>query len=149
MKPLRIGIDVHSLGGQEGGNETYYRALVTGLASVPSEHKFILYYVNRETPQQIHSNGTFSLRRLHPAHPVVRIPATLPWRMRQDQLDVLHSQYIVPPFAKCKTVTTIHDLAYGNFPEIYILCRTLWCTSLRRCSAQSPDPIIIASAHSN
>ena len=148
MKPLRIGIDVHSLGGQEGGNETYYRALVTGLASVPSEHKFILYYVNRETLQQIHSNGTFSLRRLHPAHPVVRIPATLPWRMRQDQLDVLHSQYIVPPFAKCKTVTTIHDLAYEHFPEFFPLFQKLWFKALMRSSAQRADHIITVSEHS-
>lgn len=148
MKPLKVGIDVHSLGGQDGGNETYYRALVKGLASVPSEHKFLLYYVKSETPRQIHGNGAFSLKRLHPAHPAVRIPGTLPWRMRQDRLDVFHSQYIVPPFAKCKTVTTIHDLAYEHFPEFFPLSQKLWFKMLMRSSAQRADHIITVSEHS-
>jgi glycosyltransferase involved in cell wall biosynthesis len=148
MKPLRIGIDVHCLGGQEGGNDTYYRALVTGLASLPSQHQFICYYVNPETRQHVRTNGTFTLRQLYPAHPVVRIPATLPWQMRQDRLDVFHSQYTVPPFAKCKTVTTIHDLAYEHFPEFFPLSQKLWFKALMRPSARRADHIITVSEHS-
>jgi glycosyltransferase involved in cell wall biosynthesis len=148
MKPLRIGIDVHCIGGEEGGNDTYYRALVAGLASLPSQHQFILYYVNPETRQHVHCNGHFMLKQLHPAHPVLRISATVPWQTRRDRLDVFHSQYTIPPFAKCKMVTTIHDLAFAHFPEFFPLSQKLWFKTFMLSSARRADHIITVSEHS-
>src|ERR1700737_1440123 len=95
---LRIGIDIHSLGSQKGGNETYYRELIRGVAKLQCNHKFVLYYTNQLTEQQIELNGRFRLERLRPQNPMLRIPMTLPWRLRKDRLDVFHAQHIVPPF---------------------------------------------------
>jgi glycosyltransferase involved in cell wall biosynthesis len=145
---LRIGIDVHSLGGQQGGNETYYQELVKGLVALPSPHELVLYYTKAAARERVSANGHISLERLRPGHPLLRIPLTLPWRTRADRLDVFHAQHVIPPFIRCKTVTTIPDIAYEHFPEAFPRTQRLWMKQLIRSSAVKADHIITVSEYS-
>ena len=145
---LRIGIDVHSLGGQQGGNETYYQELVKGLAALPSQHELVLYYTHEAARQRINGNGHITLERLRPGHPLLRIPLTLPWRTRADRLDVFHAQHVIPPFIRCKTVTTIPDIAYEHFPEAFPRSQRIWMKQLIRSSALKADHVITVSEYS-
>src|SRR5436853_6779241 len=95
---LRIGIDVHSLGNQQGGNETYFQELARRLIAIPCAHELILYDTNAAAGQRISSNGHARLERLRPRHPRLRIPLTLPWRAREARLDGVHAQPICPSF---------------------------------------------------
>jgi glycosyltransferase involved in cell wall biosynthesis len=148
MKPLRIGIDVHSIGSHKGGNETYYRELVRELVKVRCDHRFFLYYTHPVTAQQIAADPRIVLQRLSPAHPLLRIPFTIPWRSRLDQLDVFHAQFIVPPFLKCKTVTSIFDIAFERFPQFFNAGQRAWLKMLIPSSARRADHIITLSEHS-
>jgi glycosyltransferase involved in cell wall biosynthesis len=145
---LRIGIDVHSLGGQQGGNETYYQELVKGLVALPSQHELVLYYTREAARQRVSANGHISLERLRPRHPLLRIPLTLPWRTRADRLDIFHAQHVIPPFIRCKTVTTIPDIAYEHFPEAFPPSQRIWMKQLIRSSAIKADHIITVSDYS-
>src|ERR1700730_6274872 len=145
---LRIGIDVHSLGNQQGGDETYFQELARRLIAIPCAHELILYYTNAAARQRISSNGHVRLERLRPRYPLLRIPLTLPWRTRQDRLDIFHAQHIVPPFVKCKTVTTIPDIAYEHFPEAFPRHQRAWMKALIRGSAKRADHIITVSEYS-
>lgn len=145
---LRIGIDVHSLGGQQGGNETYYQELVKGLVALPSAHELVLYYTKDAARQRVSANGHISLERLRPRHPLLRIPLTLPWRARMDRLDIFHAQHVIPPFIRCKTVTTIPDIAYEHFPEAFPRMQRIWMKQLIRSSAIKADHIITVSEYS-
>jgi glycosyltransferase involved in cell wall biosynthesis len=148
MKQLRIGIDIHSIGSHQGGNETYYRELVRGLVKTRSEHRFFLYYTSPTVAQHITVDDHFTLEALFPAHPVLRIPFTIPRRTRLDQLDLFHAQFILPPFLKCKTVTTIPDIAYEHYPEFFPAHQRAWLRVLVRESAQRADHIITVSEYS-
>jgi glycosyltransferase involved in cell wall biosynthesis len=148
MKPLRIGIDVHSIGSHKGGNETYYRELIRELVKVRCDHRFFLYYTNPATREQIAGDDRIVLERLSPAHPALRIPFTIPRRSRLDQLDVFHAQFIVPPFLKCKTVTTIPDIAYEHYPEFFPAHQRALLKILVRESAKRADHIITVSEYS-
>src|SRR5580693_8886875 len=148
MKPLRIGIDVHSIGSHKGGNETYYRELVRELVKVRCDHRFFLYYTHPVTAQQIAADPRIVLQRLSPAQPLLRIPFTIPRRSRLDQLDVFHAQFIVPPFLKCKTVTTIPDIAYEHYPQFFPAHQRAWLKILVRESARRADHIITVSEYS-
>jgi glycosyltransferase involved in cell wall biosynthesis len=148
MNPLRIGIDVHSFGSHKGGNETYYRELVRELVKGGFDHRFFLYYTHPEAARQIAANDHFSLQRLFPAHPLLRIPFAIPRRTRLDRLDVFHAQFIVPPFLKCRTVTTIPDIAYEHCPEFFPPCQRAWLKRLVPGSAKKADHIITVSEHS-
>lgn len=145
---LRIGIDIHSVGSQQGGNETYFQELTRRLIELPCTHEWVLYYTNAAARERFSSNGRVTLKRLRPRYPLLRIPLTVPWRTREDRLDVFHAQHIVPPFLKCKTVTTIPDIAYEHFPEAFPRRERAWMRSLIRDSANRANHIITVSEHS-
>lgn len=148
MKQLRIGIDIHSIGSNKGGNETYYRELVKGLVKAHSGHNFFLYYSSATISRHITTDGHFTLERLAPANRLLRIPFTIPRRTRLDQLDLFHAQFIVPPFLKCKTVTTIPDIAFEHYPEFFPAGQRAWLKVLVPESAKRADHIITVSEYS-
>jgi glycosyltransferase involved in cell wall biosynthesis len=148
MRPLRIGIDVHSIGSHTGGNETYYRELIGELAKVRCDHRFYLYYTHPVTAQQIATNDRFVPRRLFPTHPSLRIPFAIPRRARLDNLDLFHAQFIVPPLLQCKTVTSIFDIAYEHVPQFFHPAQRAWLKLLVPLSARKADHILTLSEHS-
>lgn len=148
MKQLRIGIDIHSIGSRKGGNETYYRELVKGLVKIRSENRFFLYHTSPTIAQHISADDHFTLEELIPAYPGLRIPFSIPWRTRLDQLDLFHAQFIVPPFLKCKTVTSIFDVAYEHFPQFFDAAQRAWLKVLIPWSARRADHIITLSENS-
>jgi len=148
MSQLKIGIDVHSIGSRKGGNETYYKELVSSLAQTPCVHKFLLYHTTSSVTKEVRAAENFIFRRICPSHPVIRIPCTLPWHIRTDRLDLFHAQFIVPPFLRCPTVTTIPDIAYEHFPEFFPATQRLWLKTLIPESAVRADHIITVSEYS-
>lgn len=148
MRQLRIGIDIHSIGSQAGGNETYYRELVRELLKCKSDHRFFFYYSHSTAVQQVQSGDNCDLKRLVPSQRLIRIPFTIPWQTRVDRLDVFHAQFIVPPFLKCKTVTTIPDIAFERYPQFFPAHQRSCLKVLVRESARKADHIITVSEHS-
>lgn len=148
MRPLRIGIDIHSVGSHKGGNATYYRELVKELVKVRCDHNFSLYHTHPAAAKQFISDDRFALKRLRPGSRWLRIPFTLPFRAWHDKLDLFHAQFIVPPFLKCKTVTTIPDIAYEHSPEFFPFHQRAWLKVLVRESAHRADHIITVSERS-
>jgi glycosyltransferase involved in cell wall biosynthesis len=148
MTQLRVGIDIHSIGSQKGGNETYYRELIKEIIRAPCEHSFFLYYTDPRASEQISARQRFRLERLRPSQRILRIPFTLPWRVRDDKLDVFHAQFIVPPFLKCKTVATIPDIAYEHVPQFFPAAQRALLKLLVRESAKRADHIITVSEYS-
>jgi glycosyltransferase involved in cell wall biosynthesis len=148
MRPLRIGIDVHSIGSRKGGNETYYQELVKELVKIQCDHHFFLYHTNPIAARLIQADDRFVLQPLSPATPLLRIPFTTSFRARRDRLDLFHAQFIVPPFLKCKTVTSIFDIAYERFPQFFDARHRAWLKVLVPRSARMADHIITLSEHS-
>jgi glycosyltransferase involved in cell wall biosynthesis len=144
----RIGIDVHSIGSGKGGNETYYRELITSLGQSETEHEFILYHNSLSGCQQLPSGERFKPVLLHSHHPLLRTALTLPWRASRDRLDIFHAMYVLPPFVRCKTVTTIADIAFEHYPELFPAHEVAWFKSLVRGSAQRSDHVITVSEYS-
>jgi glycosyltransferase involved in cell wall biosynthesis len=48
-----------------------------------------------------------------------RLLQLLPQVSRRYQLDLLHTQYIAPPFLGCATVVTVHDILFESNPEYF------------------------------
>jgi glycosyltransferase involved in cell wall biosynthesis len=145
---MKVGIDIHSIGSHKGGNETYYRELIKELADVGSDHDFLLYYTHPETAQQVSAHHRFTLKRLSPANPLLRIPFGIPQRASADRLDLYHAQFIVPPFLGCKTVTSIFDIAYERVPDLFHPAQRAWLKVLVPWSARRADHILTLSEHS-
>lgn len=146
---MKIGIDVHSIGSGKGGNETYYRSLIEALPRVDQSNQYFLYHTRAgKRPMNGFARRNFATRRIRPASPYFRIPFALPAQIKREPVDVFHAQFIVPPFLKARTVTTIPDIAYEHFPEFFPNYQKAWSKVLIRSSARRADHIITVSEHS-
>lgn len=114
---MKIGIDVTASIYEGTGVAGYYRSLIPELLKQGSKHKFVLLgYAMRQFDKLDLANKKYFLpprimeflwNRLH------RVPVE---RFVGD-VDVFHAwDYLQPPAAKAKLVTTIHDLTALKFP---------------------------------
>jgi glycosyltransferase involved in cell wall biosynthesis len=145
---MKIGIDVHSIGSGKGGNETYYRSLIKALGAADAHNHYLLYATYPDAVRAICPNRwNLAIRPIRPANPYFRIPFGLPLQARKA-VDIYHAQFIIPPFLKCKTVTTIPDIAYEHVPEMFPAYQRSWSKMLIRRSAMRADHIITVSERS-
>ena len=145
---MKIAIDVHSLGTQSGGNETYCRQLLRGLAQSPGTNQYELFYTNPSGLSAVDSgSGAFHFTHI-PKNPIVRICAVLPRLLARTKPDVFHAQYVLPPFVKTRTVLAIHDLAHEHFPEFFHPVEALRMKTLVRWSAKRASHIMTISEFS-
>src|SRR5438105_1421197 len=141
---MKIAIDAHSLGTQAGGNETYFRQLLQGLAQDQSKNQYNILYTHASALGQVQNDPRFSFTAI-PRNPIVRICAALPWLLKKTKPDVFHCQYIQPPWGKTKTVVTIHDLAHEHFPEFFHPLEALRMKKMVRSTARRASHITTVS----
>jgi glycosyltransferase involved in cell wall biosynthesis len=145
---MKIAIDVHSLGTQSGGNETYCRQLLRGLAQSPGPNQYDLFYTHSVALSQEGVGGPAFHFTPIPQNPIVRICAVLPRLLAQTKPDVFHGQYVLPPFVKTRTVLAIHDLAHEHFPEFFHPVEAFRMKKLVRWSAKRASHIMTISEFS-
>jgi glycosyltransferase involved in cell wall biosynthesis len=102
------------VGGQETGNETYVRGLIDGLTVLPSPPQVVAYSAG---PPWERSGAEMRFQRLIAPAPIPRLGLELPVRSVTDHLDILHTTYVAPLWAKCPTVLSVHDICYETNPE--------------------------------
>lgn len=144
---MRIAIDVHSLGTQAGGNETYYRQLIRGLGADPSENSYTLFHTHPFALEGLQNDPRFSLCEV-PKNPIIRLSLALPARLRQIRPDVFHCQYVQPVGGYRKTVVTIHDLAHEHFPGFFHPMEAFRMKKLVRWTARRANHILTVSEFS-
>jgi len=113
---VRIGIDIHTLGERQTGNETYMRQLVEHLTALPEPSVDYLLYHTRQSPAP---EWAARAHRVWPHTPAVRIPVSFPIVLRRDRVHAAHFQYVTPPWCPCPTVVSVHDISYESHPEFF------------------------------
>lgn len=111
-----IGIDAHALGDKSGGNETYYRNLIENFTE--EEAGNIILFVDNEFDT---SNLKFSgqIVRFKSKNSFARNYIEIPYLMCKYRLSVMHMQYFIPFIRFCPVVTTIHDISFEHFKDIF------------------------------
>lgn len=148
---MRIGIDAHAAEADGSGNATYIRGIIRALLDAAPPHEIILYVTDRGHPfyRMLPDLGPrVILRELRPRTPFLRIPVMLPLAASRDALDVLHVQYIAPPFHRGRLVATIHDLGFLRVPSTFSRSFVKRSTVLVRRTAGRADRVITGSAFS-
>jgi len=113
---MHIAIDVHSLGANAGGNETYFQQLLRGLVLDTSDYRYSLFYTHAAAPAANPVDDRFRWIKV-PQNRLARMCLSLPRQLRQAVPTVFHCQYALPLFTRTRTVVAIHDLAYEHYPE--------------------------------
>jgi glycosyltransferase involved in cell wall biosynthesis len=147
---MRIGLDAHAAEQDGSGNCTYIRGLIRALLALDRENEYILYIndKNHRFYRELAPMPRLKLRPLGPKNPLVRIPLSLARATYADRPDILHVQYIAPPWHRGKLVATIHDLGFLHVPETFprfFVWRSKW---LVRRTARKADKVIVGSEYS-
>ncbi len=117
---VHIGIDAHTIGARQAGNETYVKNLIPALAELDSENRYTLFFTQKQAADEWRSRfANFSVQLILAPTPIVRVPVALALELRRRPVDVLHVQFTAPPFCRVPVVATIHDLSFEHLPETF------------------------------
>jgi len=146
---MRIGIDAHTLGSRSSGNESYCLQLLRGLVQAAGdEDQYMVYFTRLNGVADIAAHERVTFLRIWPVNPVIRIPISFPFEFRKRKLDVFHAQYILPPLCPCRSVVSIHDIIFEQFPQFFSRFEVLRSKTLFPWSARRADHIITLSQFS-
>lgn len=146
---LRIAIDAHAIGTQLAGNATYVANLIEALGEIDTRNSYTIYVTKRSAIEQFGDRwANFTVRRIFPHTPLIRVPVTLAARLRIDPVDILHVQFTAPPFSRCKVVAAIHDISYEHFPETFDRRSRIQMKATIRATAKRADHVIAPSEYS-
>lgn len=118
---MKVLVTARFLGGRLEGIGHYTHEVLSEAIRLGPEHTWHLAYDRKEDRIRIPSDNVFH----HHLYPPTRHPGLVKlwlWRL-QGLIDRIKPDLIwapdgpVPDQAKCKSVTTIHDIAYLTFPE--------------------------------
>lgn len=115
---MRIGIDARLVYYNRAGIGQYILRLVESLAALsPENDKFVLLQSRKDQSTIIYGNGFTRKSLWTPSHNRFEQPA-LSFEVSRLKLDLLHSPDFIPPFKRnCRSVITIHDLAFLLYPH--------------------------------
>lgn len=122
MKKRRIGIDFHVVDGKFQGSRTHVIELFSRVITTCQDCEFFLFADDTEglrilSTEFCHEN--VHLIRMPIANPLKRLLWQLPVFAKLLRLDILHTQYILPPLLPCHGVVTIHDILFETHPEYF------------------------------
>lgn len=133
-----VGIESHAIGSRVGGNETYGRGLLAGLAEIGWAKNCRVYLTQAglaEAGARLKEQGFETA--VVSAEAAVRLLWSLPQEVLKRPVDILHAQYHLPAFSSVKGVITVHDVSFMRYPDFftrreYLKMRTLLPISLKR-----------------
>lgn len=113
---MRIGIDAHMLGDQSGGNESFYKGILSELSPDPDDEYFLFVKPGTDVAKYL---TRFNIVFFKSTNAIARNIFELNSLCKKYKLDVLHTQYYIPFQCQCKTVVTIHDLSFEHYKNIF------------------------------
>lgn len=115
---MRIGIDARISYYSQAGISQYTLQLVRALSKIADKDEFIVFQ-SRKDKTVLVDDARFKRRQLwtpsHHRFEQLSLPLEIAWA----DLQLLHSPDFIPPFRRnCKSIITIHDLAFLQFPNL-------------------------------
>ncbi|HPP66847.1 MAG TPA: glycosyltransferase family 1 protein [bacterium] len=120
MNTIKIGIDAHSIGLKQGGNERYAEGLLKGISEIETNGFAFTIFLNRlaDIPDFIKNIQRFHIERVS-VSPLKRLVFDISFKAKYLGLDMLHTQYHLPFFTRIPSVITLHDVSYLRHPEFF------------------------------
>jgi glycosyltransferase involved in cell wall biosynthesis len=174
---MKIGIDIRNIGKKRTGDEEVFFNLVKNLAAIDGKNEYWLFtnigdtsiLRNMEVELGIAGRPNFKIVSLFNSlfkkkkeiaegkkagffekffnNKFVWNSWTLPKYLRQNPVDIYHTQYITPFFVprKIKIITTIHDISFNFFPRLIKFSDLLFLKTLIPLSLRRADKVIAVS----
>ena len=135
---MRVGLDLHTLGGIMQGSRTYIAALAARLPAAAPDTQFVFYVTDpgRAAALALAAGAPNVTLAPIPAGRVGRLLAPFPQRLARE-VDVFHCQYLAPLTPTVPCIITLHDILHETMPQYFprglsSLMRLLYPHSARR-----------------
>jgi glycosyltransferase involved in cell wall biosynthesis len=114
---MRVGIDARLVYYSQAGIGQYILHLVNGLANVDAENEYVLLQSRKDDTTILDQPNFRRVSLWTPSHHRLE-RYSLNVELMRLGLDVLHSPDFIPPHRpSCKSVITVHDLAFLLYPH--------------------------------
>jgi glycosyltransferase involved in cell wall biosynthesis len=145
---MRIGIDATALPRRLTGAGNYIVQLTRALQDVDPANEYVVF-AKPPHAELFQARGQLHVVQVALATRMFRIgweQLALPFIVRQQQLDLLHSPHYTMPLAvRCKTVVTFHDMTFFLHPEMHKTYKKIFFRTMIRISTRRADAIIADS----
>ncbi|MGE0111508.1 glycosyltransferase family 4 protein [Aquabacterium sp.] len=122
MARYKIGVDFHTWDGIFQGSRSHILGVYREAIVQAPDLDFVFFLNDTEGLRAAFaefSNPNVALVKVPPVPSLWRLVFQLPWHALKHKIDILHTQYRVPPMAPCKTACTIHDLLCESHPQFF------------------------------
>lgn len=147
----RIGLDLHTLEGLHQGSRTHCLELFSRVAALmPEADFFVLVDTTRWAASSAERFLQPNVRVIDMPHgnPLKRLLWQLPGLVREQQMQLLHTQYICPPRSRARNAVTIHDILFEPFPQYFAPVLRWRSKLLFRRSAKTAELLFTVSEYS-
>jgi glycosyltransferase involved in cell wall biosynthesis len=147
---MRIGIDVTPLPPNPVGAGNYIIQLVRALASVETEHEFVVFAQQSgreliDIPAKPNVKWVI-LSDKSPGQRLLWEQIALPRLVRRAGVELLHSlHYTRPLVLPCASVVTFHDLTFFLLPDLHTRAKRVFFPMAMRFSALKADALLSVS----
>jgi glycosyltransferase involved in cell wall biosynthesis len=147
----RIGLDLHVADGIYQGSRTHCLELFSRVVKMTPECDFFIFL--NQPDRLLEFSPSFGLAHVR----ILRMPqAPAPWRLlwqlprlcSRHRLNLLHTQYIAPPWSCCPTAVTVHDILFESFPQFFDRGFVIRSKFLVRSSVERSSEVFTVSEYS-
>jgi glycosyltransferase involved in cell wall biosynthesis len=148
---MRIGVDMHTFDGIHQGSRTHCLELFSRAMKMGDEFQFFVFLAEPEKLKEATARYSFTnveFVKMDHRNSAARLLFQLPALCRKYGLDLLHTQYISPPFSPCPTAVTVHDILFESHPRFFTKSFQLRSKILVRSSARKSALVFTVSEFS-
>lgn len=141
---MRFAIDARLVSYIHGGTSRYTLSLVRAMAALGAAESLLVLEGRHPAGDSVWPDGVSRARLYTPPHHRLE-QLTLPLELLRLRPDLLHSPDFIPPFRRpCRSVITIHDLAFVRYPGLLTPESANYYGQVRK-AAESADTVIAVS----
>lgn len=140
---MRILIDGHMIGSGEGGNERYIKNLFLSLSRRKEIDVTLLI-----AKQEKFLKGNKTIIRAGALNNLYRLLYLIPSIVKNNNVGIVHSSYIMPFYKNAKFVSTVHDISFKYYPQYFSFRERLIFRFLLPYSLKLADVIIVPTEFS-
>lgn len=146
----RIGVDFHVLDGKFQGSRSHLVGLFAALLPQCPEYDFCFFLEDVAGFERLPEFRAPNARAAYMPHasPARRLLWQLPRLGRRYRLDLLHTQYVLPPWLGSAQAVTIHDTLFEDYPQYFTPLFVLRSRLLTRWSARRANLLCTVSEYS-
>jgi glycosyltransferase involved in cell wall biosynthesis len=146
----RIGVDFHVFDGKFQGSRSHLLGLYAEMVALCPQYHFYFFLEQTKALARMPAfrRSNVSIVHMPHANPLRRLAWQLPQLRRQFQLDILHTQYMLPLGSRRGSAVTIHDVLFEPFPEFFEPLFVLRSRLMMRWAARRADMLFTVSDYS-